>query len=418
MGKGRKQYKVVSASPDIDQADLMNMFHQLAGDPSKLDPDIVQDKYKRLRHDIIRCNKLLIKFKEAILDRLHTKVGNDIYFDREVSRLVDFIKQVDEYIDESNLTEENLVHIYQALKDSFVVEEYLKVCKALKQGEECIKDRCSLSDRFILRAIGEEFYVFDFARINFKHLFTHILEENFPEKDELDGCKKYILVMCNMLYITTQDIYNIVTSPDVDIDKLSELIVRAISAAKKQVPRCGKAFRLIENSVDMLKNGMSGYYKDFVASGNPTIIFENFINDISSDLHIDTQTLGQFKRIIMHFRKQANSIPQKHTKLEGVFSTLDKIMEIMDNGKEKSADETDDETTDSEPDKVVDPDLDSVLDRLHELEPEPPSDLEIVDETKYVFIEEEIVLEEKPKNKCNEKKKIAKTRNATKKLKN
>lgn len=330
MAKGKKQYKVVSAAPDIDQTQLMEMFQQLSGDPSKLDPEIVKDKYERLKNDIIRCNKLVLKFKEAILDRLHTKVGVDVFFDREVKNLVEFVQRVNEYV-EVDVTDENLVYIYQGLKDSFVIEEYLKVCKALKQGEECLKDRCNLSDSFIKRMVGEEYYVFDFAKINFKHLFTHILEENFPEPDEYNGCKQYILVMCNMLFITTQDIYSIVTTPDVDIDKLSELIVKAIGAAKKQVPRCDKAFRLIENSVDMLKNGMSTYYKDFVASGNPAIIFENFINDISSDLNIDTQTLGQFKRIIFHFRKQANKMPTKNPKLEGVFGTLDKIMEIMEN---------------------------------------------------------------------------------------
>ena len=330
MAKGRKQYKVVSGTGDIDQAELMSMFQQLTGDPSKLDPSIIQDKYERLKNDIIRCNKLLLKFKEAILDRLHTKVGVDPFFDHAVRQLVEFVDRVNVYMD-TEVTPDNLIHIYQALKDSFIIEEYLKVCKALRQGEDCIKDRCNLSDKFIKRAVGEEFFVFDFARINFKHLFTHILEENFPDPDEFNGCKQYILVMCNMLYITTQDIYSIVTSPDVDIDKLSELIIKAITAAKKQIPRCDKAFRLIENSVDMLKNGMSTYYKDFVASGNPAVIFENFINDISGDLHIDTQTLGQFKRIIFHFRKKASEMPKKDGKLDGVFSTLDKIMDIMEN---------------------------------------------------------------------------------------
>jgi hypothetical protein len=133
-----------------------------------------------------------------------------------------------------------------------------------------------------------------------------------------------------MLYITTQDIYSIVTTPNVDIEKQSDLIIIAIFAAKKQVPRCDKAFRLIKSSVDMLKTGMSTYYKDLVASGNPAIIIENFINDLSNDLHIDTQTLCQFKRIIFHFRKQADYMPKKYTKLEYVFSMLVKIMEIME----------------------------------------------------------------------------------------
>ncbi len=342
MARGRKQYKVISPGVDLDQSELINMFQQLTGDPTKLDLDIVKDKYARLKNDIMRCNKLLLKFKEAILDRLDTKRGVDPFFDRQVCQLIDFVSKVDDYLD-VEVDDTRVVHIYQALKDSFIVEEYLKVCKALKRGENCIKDRCSLSDSFIKRAVGEEFYIFDFAKINFKHLFTHILEENFPEPDELEGCKKYILVMCNMLYITTQDIYNIVSSPDVDIDKLSELIVRAIGTAKKKIPRCDKAFRLVENSVDMLKNGMNSYYKDFVASGNPTIIFENFINDLSSDLNIDTQTLGQFKRIIFYFRKQANAVPKKREELSGVFGTLDKIMEIMEDGKPINIDDPENE---------------------------------------------------------------------------
>jgi ubiquinone biosynthesis protein Coq4 len=328
MAKGRKQFKVVKSS-EIDQNELMDMFNQLTGDPSKLDPLIVKDKYERLVNNIKRCNKLILKFKEAILDQLHTKIGNDPFFDNEVKNLVEFVKSVDEYLD-TPITDDNLVHFYQALKDSFVIEEYLKICKALRNGEDCIKDRCSLSYKFIQRSVGEELFIFDFAKINFKHLFSHILEENFPETDDLNQSKQYILLMFNMLYITTQDIYNIVSSPDVDIDKLSELIVKAITSAKKQIPRCDKAFRLIENSVDMLKNGMSSYYKDFVASGNPAIIFENFINDIAGDLHIDTQTLSQFKRIIFHFRKQANAMPNKNAKLEGVFGTLDKIVNIME----------------------------------------------------------------------------------------
>jgi len=352
MARGKKQFRVINNGGDIDQTELLSMFQQLTGDPSKLDPVIVKDKYERLHNDIERCNKLITKFKEAIVDRLYTK-KTDPFFQREAKQLTDFVNQVNDYIT-VDITDENLVHIYQALKDSFVIEEYLKVCKVLRQGEDCIRDRCALSDSFIKRSVGEEFYLFDFAKINFKHLFTHILEENFPEHDELSGCKQYILVMCNMLYITTQDIYTIVTSPDVDIDKLSELIVKAITSAKKQIPRCDKAFRLIENSVDMLKNGMSSYYKDFVASGNPAVIFENFINDISNDLHIDTQTLGQFKRIIFHFRKQANSMPKKKQELKGVFSALDKIMDIMDDETPKGAHESEDSDDDSTEEIKVD----------------------------------------------------------------
>lgn len=345
MARGKKQFRVVqSGGSDIDQEELMDMFQQLTGDPSKLDPEIVRDKYERLKCNILRCNGFLRKFKVAILDRLVTKIGKDPFFDHEVRNLEDFLDRSDAYVNET-ITDDNLIPIYQALKESFVVEEYLKVCKNLQQGEECIKDRANLKDTFIKRSVGEDLFMFEFSKINFKHLFSHILEENFESPKDVNDGKYYILLMFNMLYITTHDIYNIISSPDVDINKLSELIVQAIGAAKKQIPRCDKAFRLIENSVDLLKNGMSSYYRKFVASGNPLSIFENFIEDLSGDLHIDTQTMTQFKRIIFHFRKRAEALPQKNAKLDGVFGTLDKIMKMMD---EPNVDESDQDVNETE----------------------------------------------------------------------
>ena len=328
MARGKKQFKVINkVDSDIDQNELNDIFAQLSGDTTKLDPDIVKDKFNRLKNAILRCNKLIFKFKEAILDKLYTK-QLDIYFKLEVDKLIDFVNRSNEYINEE-FTDEALVHFYQNVKESFIIEEYLKICKVLTKNEDDIKDRCNLSDNFIRSAIGEELYIFDFSKINFKHLFTHILEENFEDKEELDNAKTYILVTLNMLYITTQDIYQIISSPDVDIDKLSEIIVKAIEASKKQIPRCEKAFRTISNSAEMLKTNMNVYYKDFVATSNPTIIFENFLHDLSDKTQMDTQTLRQFKTIIFYYRKKSQNIP-KNPKLDTMFKTLDKIMNIME----------------------------------------------------------------------------------------
>ena len=336
MGHGKKKmYKVINGleGTNLDQEELLKVFGALSGDSSKLDPELIRDKYNRLKNAIQRCNKLILKFKEAILDKLHTKIGVDPYFDQEVKQLVTFVNNANDYIDEE-ISEEHFINYYQNLKESFIIEEYLKVCKVLTKNEECLKNKDNLSDAFIKNSVGEEFYIFDFAKINFKHLFSHILSENFSGKDELTNSKKYILLSLNMLYITTQDIYQLISSPDVDIDKLSEVIVAAIEAAKKQIPRCDRAFKIIGNSVDMLKSNMNTYYKDFVATSNPTIIFESFISDIANDVNMDSQTLNQFKRIIFHFRKKSESMP-KNSKLDTMFTSLDKIMSIMENNDSK-----------------------------------------------------------------------------------
>lgn len=333
MGRGKKGVKVVKQSLGIDEEELSNLFAQLAGDPTKLDPEIVKDKYIRLKNDIERCGKILKKFKEVILDRLETKKGNDPFFDREVKELLRFVELSNDVIKEEPSSPEQMIHIYKSLKESYIVEQYLLLCKVLMKNSEFIKDKNNLNDSFIKSFPGTEFCIFPFAKINFKFLFSHLLEENTDGIRELEDAKTYILLSLNMLYITTYDIYQLISSPDIDIDKLSEVVIMAITSAKKQIPRCDKAFKVISNSFDMLKTNMNDYYKAFVASSNPTIILENFIMDLSKAPAISTDVIIQFKKIAMFFRKKSESRP-KDPKLESIFSTLDKIMKIMDDGED------------------------------------------------------------------------------------
>lgn len=329
MAKGKKQFKVVSSMPEIDQAELLDMIQQLSGDPTKLDPEIVKDKHQRLVNNILRFVQFLESFKKTILLKLRTKVGNDGFFDNELKRLDQFADSVKLYLSDE-VNDENRIYMYQALKESSIIDDLLKVCKKLKEYDAHIKNHTQMDESFIKQSPGEEIVLFDFCRINIKHLFTHILEENIPDKNELKHAKMYILTMMNMMYLTTKDIYNIITTPDVDINKLSELIIAAIGAAKKHIPNCNKAFKMIEDSIDMLKHGMGEYYRSFVATGNPATIFENFVNDIAQDVDMDRATLIQFKKIIFHFRKKADSMPKKNPMLEKVFGQIDKVMGILE----------------------------------------------------------------------------------------
>ena len=81
MGRGKKTIKVVKQSTGINEDEIADLFAQLAGDPTKLDPEIVKDKYTRLKNNIERCAKILTKFKEVILDRIETKKGIDPFYD-------------------------------------------------------------------------------------------------------------------------------------------------------------------------------------------------------------------------------------------------------------------------------------------------------------------------------------------------
>ena len=116
---------------------------------------------------------------------------------------------------------------------------------------------------------------------------------------------------------------------DVDVKKISSVIVSSISNAKKHVPRCEKAFKKIEESVLLLENNFNGYYKDFLQSNGPTSILEGFIMDVSKNSEIDTQTTYQFRKIISHYRKMSSG-KITDPRINKLFKTLNHNLDLLD----------------------------------------------------------------------------------------
>jgi hypothetical protein len=210
----------------------------------------------------------------------------------------------------------------------------LITCKKLIQYQKELENIDNLSDKFIINAPGVSLQLFSFTNLNFKYLFMHpVMNENN---------KKYVLIVLNMIYIKTYDIYNLVTSPDIDIDKFSDIIIESIQQAKKSIPRCDKAFKKISQSVNILKNNFNTYYKDFIQTQQPTIIIEHYIYDLGNELDADAETTRQFKRIIMFYQKRYNtSGKNKDPRISKMFDTINEKIKILDidNDNEENSDE-------------------------------------------------------------------------------
>ena len=133
-----------------------------------------------------------------------------------------------------------------------------------------------------------------------------------------------------MIYKTTYEIYEIITSPDIDISKFSDIIIQSIQQAKKMIPRANRAFKKIEDSVELLKNNFQNYYKDFISTKNPTIILENFILDCSKENSddVDLDLARQFKRIVMFYQKKSQG-KIKDPRINQLFEMLNKNFEML-----------------------------------------------------------------------------------------
>lgn len=344
MGRGQK---VKMIKQNIDQDGMAEMFNQLLGDEKALDINIIKDKYMKLKTNIERIYKLLDSFHNTI----YVKVINTI-FDTTIYKqnIKNFIEDCKTLVSE-DIPDDKLVRYYKYLKEHKIIKDCIHICKNLIIYKKYIDDNDNLSDVFIKSSKTHDLIIFPFCNFDIKMIYTH------SKIDE--SVSKYILIFLNMLYKTTFEIYEIITSPDIDISKFSDIIIQSIQQAKKMIPRANRAFKKIEQSVELLKNNFQNYYKDFVSTKNPTIILENFILDCSKDNSedVDLELARQFKRIVMFYQKKSQG-KIKDPRINQLFEMLNKNFDMLnvkdkDINLEESDEESDDESNETDKEEKV-----------------------------------------------------------------
>jgi hypothetical protein len=332
---GRSKTKTIKKS--IGGGDEINaLFSQLLGQEDSLDPMVILDKYTNLRDELKTVNDLLSRFNINILDKL---VEKNPSFQGNKDDVDFFIKNSKDEIHMPELTLKAVVPKYLKMKESNTVNNILILCKNLIQYKSYISEKDKLSDRFIYTEPGDELLLFPFTNLNFKFLFRHD-DFNKPENVKM---KPYVMVLLCLLFKVSYSIYEIVTSPDINIEQFSEVIIKSIGEAKKSIPRCDKAFNKITNSLGMLTGNFNTYYKDFIATKQPSIIIENFILDISKDTEdSDFECVSQLKTIVEFYKKKTmTSGAMKDPRINQLFETIQGKFDLIDLNEDVGEDEDD-----------------------------------------------------------------------------
>lgn len=342
MARGKGQVRMVKKNiGGVSSDELGVVFNQLLGDEKSLDPLVVMEKYNKLVSNIDTIKKLIQKLMDTILI---PKFSKNQTMKNNITDLTEFIKQCEDILS-LQATETNVIQVYREIKNNNLIKILLTTCRNILPHSKHLQDIDNLSETFIHNAVGISLELFSFTKLNFKMLFNSPL----MAKDN----KKYVLIILSMVFTKTYDVYNLVTSPDIDIEKFSKIIIESIQEAKKQIPRCDKAFKKIAHSVDLLKNNFNNYYKDFIETESPTIIVEHFILDVSKNLDADAETTRQFKRIVMHYQKRYNeSGKNKDPRLKQMFATIHEKFKILETSDEENIQES--SSGDEEEGKVED----------------------------------------------------------------
>jgi hypothetical protein len=344
--------------------DIFSIFNDNVSSNDSLDCfKVIYPKYIRYEKECSRYIKLLSSFansemmnkfqlykanlRDTVID-LQAIYNNTFSFQNTESFIAKYAptqqnKLFDQILNFNAVPAETItefVDIYNKIADSEFINHTILTCKNLIVYKKYIQDKEHLKDHFLVNSAGVDFNPIDGLNVNFKDIYIN---------DTVgDGDKKLVLLVLHKLYEISHNIYEIVSSPDIDINNFMEMVTNSIGTLKTQIPRCGTAFKEIENSIGMLKNNFSTYYKDFKETGNPSIMMENFVVDVTKKANPSPKVAQQFTKIIAYYRK-ANKSKVSDPKLQMLFSQFDKnIAALREHTENEDLDEEEDDSDDND----------------------------------------------------------------------
>ena len=377
MSKIKIKSKVVKST--LQNKDVIDMFHGVIGtDGASI--SIVHPKYQLIEKNVKRFLQVLdMLYNEKFLDFFTTFKDNlDMYLFSLRRQFVNSFNapNIDNFLSKGN----EIIHrlspvvvdysgvpvdvvnsfneIYTEMKKCSLINTIIVTCKNLIPHKKSIEDVNELKDKFLLKG-GLNFAPLPFLIFNFKQIY---IDDRLSEEN-----KDFILVILHKLYTISHEIYDTISSPDIDVNEFVTIIMNSIDDVKKHIPRCDQAFNKIAESVDLLRGNFNSYYKDYISSNNPTIIMENFVLDVSKNTRASPTLTAQFRKIISHYRKIASQ-QANNPKLQTLFQQVDKNFQELENQRKKADSGENDGDEDADEDADADEDVEMTEEEQKKME--------------------------------------------------
>lgn len=357
---GRVKIKSKVVKSTLENKDVIDMFQGVLGTSGEGSAtlSIAHPKYVRIMEQSERFIKTISMFSVSRIITLFpdAQQGLAVYLSALKSQHAESFKAPDldlyvkkrselevtmdvpkDYTDVPPAIAVEFQKVFNKIKTCNIINMILVTCKNLVRHKKHIMHSEQLKGDFILRIAGNKLCPLpDLPEVNFRTMY---IDDRLTPQD-----KNFLLLILNKLYTVSHDVYEAVSAPDIDVKEFVKVIMSSISEIKKQIPRCEQAFQKIIDSVGLLQNNFDGYYKDFVASNNPTIIMENFVIDVSKSTNASPKVTAQFRQIIGYYRKIASQ-QASNPKLQSLFKQVDKnFQELEKNTKEGSDSESESES--------------------------------------------------------------------------
>jgi hypothetical protein len=322
--------KVKKIKQLVGDVDINSMFEEMMG-VKDAEPDIIIPKIVSVRNTLRLLYKIFTQFSTFVdLRNNFTQIGADLddikKFAEDMKESVCIINMTDETEEPyKNLSKEEINNIYRKLKENQYVKNLIILCNKLDKYKSNFSDPNNFKENFVNQEPGLSFKIFNFSGLDLKILWAH---DNMKS-----AVKKYILMVLAKIHTHSYNLYKTITSPDVDIEKFTDVLINSISELKKQpeLHRCKMAFGRIEQSVQLLKDKFGEYYRESVASENPNALITSFIVDVSNQGGADARLTREFRTIIQYMHKvsQRNG-KNKDPNVQKIFKMLNHNYSLME----------------------------------------------------------------------------------------
>lgn len=355
MPRAVKLLKSVNTNKDVAKA-LTNV---LFGTPEKnINLKITYPKYIRIKSYIEKFIKsLMLLYNCSFLshpqfENMKEELGNYIEVLEKDFKKTFEVFNIDEYVVKSKSLEDNdyskvdsetkakFARDYTNCKNCYCKNIIMVTCSNLTQYEKYIKTpNVPHADLFLKKAGNLICILGDLNNFNFKRLYN----DSYLNTED----KSFLLLLITKLYEIGNDMHNVISEPDIDVDENAETMMNMCRELKKKVPRCNDAFDKIFKSVGVYKQNFSKYHKDYIGSDNNTLIsWQNFIIDVASDSDLTPKVKNQFKRIISTLESnqamEPNSDPIVKEMLKEIHSNMEKLDKcIKDDDKKENENSSD-----------------------------------------------------------------------------
>lgn len=340
----------------MDDPELQDMFNQMVG-TSEPDPKIIAPKYE----DILEDAKAIVELlgRVFIYDATKDNIPQDLLteFDKGFGDFRQFVTDATRELLDLTIAKSSMLTGSALEPVNQEPQKILRLLSALDKGYDPVVlgqkykalKECRTINRLIIATRDLRKFVEEDKVAHKKEYhdieFRDKMSESFIKENDSDflvllsslSCMDFkqiwlhpaavykfrnrVVFALHILLKRGSTIVKQIMTPDIDVDKFSEMLIANIGKIRRALPRCDKAFAKIQRSVSMLKDNFGGYYKDFVVSKNPGIIVERFVTDVASSNKADAETTRQFKRIIDFYRKKMQSQP-KDPRLDKIFDLL------------------------------------------------------------------------------------------------